>query len=407
MIGVRGTVAVLVRRFPKLSETFILGEIASLVDAGVDVRIVSLNRPSDSLQQPDAERFSDRVTYVDQSTGLWALLRTIRYAVRWLPRVTALLRALRDSGASFRQFCSVFDICEQLDVLHIHAHYISEPALLADLVSSERGHSFSVSAHAKDIYLTDTAAIRERLRNAAFVTTCTAHNHSFLLQQTDSDTSRVHLLYHGIDSDRFTPAGGPAANLPPLLVGVGRYKRKKGFDLLIAACAKLISEGVPLRCEIIGYGDQGDHLQQLIAASGLGHHVTLKAPVTHPELVSILQNATVCVLPCRQTEDGDRDGIPNAMLEAMSCEIPVVSTMVSGIPEVIRSETNGLLVAPDDVDALVAAIKRVLDDDCLRSRLSESGRRTVKDMFCWQSNVAKLGELLGSAMAARTAGERA
>jgi glycosyltransferase involved in cell wall biosynthesis len=328
-------------------------------------------------------------------------------ALRWLRRLPGMLREMRALGVSFRQFCRVWEIARNSGVAHIHAHYISEPALIADLVSRLRKHSFSVSAHAKDIYLTDTLAIRERLKNAAFVTTCTAHNQHFLLQQTDSVPSRVHLLYHGIDSDRFKPAESQSTRQQPMLIGIGRYKRKKGFDLLVAACAKLVADGVPLHCEIIGYGSEEGSLQRLIAEHDLEDHVSLREPVNHQALVGILQDATVCVLPCRQTENGDRDGIPNAMLEAMSCEIPVVSTTVSGIPEVIESGTNGLLVAPEDVDALAGAIRRVLDDDGLRNRIAESGRRTVVDMFCWQSNISVLGDLLHAAIAAPAVGESA
>lgn len=407
MTASNATVAVLVRCFPKLSETFILGEIASLVESGVDVQIISLKRPTDTLQQPDAKLFSDRVTYVESGVGLQGLLTTSRYAIRWLPRLPTLLRQLRQFGVGFGTFCRLYEICEAQKVQHIHAHYISEPALLADLLGQIRGHSFSVSAHAKDIYLTDKAAIRSRLKNAAFVTTCTAHNQKFLAQQDGNAGSQVHLLYHGINSDRFSPAGQTGGDQPPLLIAVGRFKRKKGFDLLINACAKLLSTGVPLRCEIIGYGDQEHELRRLIEDKGLAAHVTLTEPVTHHDLVHILQNAAVCVLPCRQMEDGDRDGIPNAMLEAMSCEVPVVSTTVSGIPEVIQSGTNGLLVAPEDVQALATAITRVLDDEPLRQRLAENGRRTVTDMFCWESNVAVLGQLLGAAMNSRHAPQNA
>jgi glycosyltransferase involved in cell wall biosynthesis len=395
--GHHSRVAVLVRQFPKLSETFILGEIASLVDAGIDVRIISLHRPTETLRQPDASRFDDCVVYADPKSRLGSMV----FALRLLPRIFSVLRQLRELGISFRQFYRVFELCQEFEIAHIHAHYISGPALIADLVSQLRKHSFSVSAHAKDIYLTDTAAIRERLRNAAFVTTCTAHNQTFLLQHecTRRESSRVHLLYHGVDSERFRPAAPQSATPIPTLIGVGRYKRKKGFDLLITACAKLVAEAVPLRCEIIGYGSEERSLNRLIAAYNLGDYVSLRAPVSHHDLVGLLQNATVCVLPCRQTEDGDRDGIPNSMLEAMSCEVPVVSTTVSGIPEVIESETNGLLVAPEDVAALAGAIRRVLNDDGLRDRLAKNGRRTVVELFCWESNIAVLSELLRTTIA--------
>jgi len=209
------------------------------------------------------------------------------------------------------------------------------------MASRARGTTYSISAHAKDIYLTDAATIRERIETASFVSTCTAHNHRYLSELCNGDNSKIHLVYHGIDSERFCPAEQPGREQIPMLVAVGRFKEKKGFDLLIAACASLLKEGVKLRCEIIGYGDQQEPLQKLITDQNLAPHIVLRSPVNHDELVGILQKATMCVLPCRQTKDGDRDGIPNAMLEAMSCAVPVVTTSVSGIPEVIRSTGIG------------------------------------------------------------------
>ena len=366
-------VGVLVKRFPKLSETFIFGEIATLVENGLDVRIISLQRPNESLQQPGSDRFSDRVTYLEPASGVNALI----------------------------------DACDSLDIGHLHAHYISEPALLADLASRARGTTYSISAHAKDIYLTDAAAIRERLKTATFVSTCTAHNHQHLSKLCSGNTSKIHLVYHGIDSERFCPAEQISPQQIPMVVAVGRFKEKKGFDLLIAACASLLQEGVTLRCEIIGYGDQQESLQQLITEQGLANDVRLRSPVNHDELVGILQNATLCVLPCRQTKDGDRDGIPNAMLEAMSCALPVVTTSVSGIPEVIRSGLNGVLVEPENPVALANAIRSVLDDSELQQKLADGGRHTIREMFSWRANVSVLGEMLRQSIASPDCSERA
>lgn len=364
-------VGVLVKRFPKLSETFIFGEIAALVESGLDIQIISLQRPNETLQQSDANRFSDRITYLEPKSGLRALV----------------------------------DACDRLEIGHLHAHYISEPALLADQASRLRGTTYSVSAHAKDIYLTDTTVIRERLKSVSFVSTCTAHNYEYLTRLCGGNSSKIHLVYHGIDSERFCPAEKSSLEPVPLLIAVGRYKEKKGFDLLIAACASLLNEGVVLQCEIIGYGDQQATLQQLITDKGLDAHVRLRTPVNHDELVGILQNAALCVLPCRQTKDGDRDGIPNAMLEAMSCAVPVVSTSVSGIPEVIRSGVNGVLVEPENPLALANAIRFVLDDTDLQQRLADGGRHTIREMFSWRTNMAVLGVMLRNTISGPHCGE--
>jgi len=395
---VTGRIAVLVRQFPKLSETFIFGEIANLIDAGLDVQIISLKRPTESLLQPDANRFSDCVTYLDVKTGIAGMAELAWRLGRSIFRLPSFVRQLRELDATLGQLVALLRICDQQKINHLHAHYISEPALLADLVSQVRAATFSVSAHAKDIYLTRASELQARLNNAAFVTTCTAHNHHFLVQNAAHAAARIHLLYHGIDSTLFHPALRPSKGDRPMIIAIGRYKRKKGFDLLIAACAKLVSDGVLFRCEIVGYGSEKERLQELIVIHDLLDVVTLRGPVTHHELVGILQNAAVCVLPCRETEDGDRDGIPNAMLEAMSCEVPVVSTSVSGIPEVIESGKNGLLVKPNDIPALADAIRQVVSDERLGRRIGGGGRNTVAEMFCWTKNIQALIDMLRDTM---------
>ena len=392
-------IAVLVKRFPKLSETFILGEIAALVDFGLNIHVISLHRPNETLQQPGAMRFADRVTYIEPVAGLRRFIALVMLFLRNPAGGLKTLMHLRESGVNMGQLGALIGLCEELDVGHLHAHYISGPALLADLTARACGITFSVSAHAKDIYLTDPCLVRERLHNAAFVSTCTAHNYRYLAGLSGSAAAKIHLVYHGIDSETFRPADIEVASQAPLLIAVGRYKEKKGFDLLISACASLLLEGVTLRCEIIGYGDQQSQLQQLITDKGLEEHVRLRTPVNHDDLVGILQNASLCVLPCRQTENGDRDGIPNAMLEAMSCAVPVVSTPVSGIPEVIRSGINGILVEPENPQALAQAIRSVLDDRKLRRKLADAGRDTVQEMFSWQSNMTVLGEMLDGTVA--------
>lgn len=386
-------IAVLVRRFPKLSETFILGEIANLTEMGLDLRIISLQRPNEEIQQPGAARLQDRVTYIDEAPRAAALLQLLLALVRKPASAFAVLRAICTTDVRLIELAALIYICNAQGISHVHAHYISEPALLADLAAQLRDSSFSVSAHAKDIYLTDTRHIRERIKNASFVSTCTGHNHNYLVQLADRHT-HLHLIYHGVDSKRFRPAEEPASPTRPLIVGVGRYKEKKGFDLLIHACAMLRAAGTPLRCDIIGYGEEQVRLQNLIDVHHLQADVRLVPPVNHEQLADILRTAAICVLPCRQTADGDRDGIPNALLEAMACEVPVVSTTVSGIPEVVRSGSNGLLVEPEDSHALAAAMQSILSDHAMGRRLAKNGGDTVRQKFNWRDNMLTLEALL-------------
>ena len=376
-------IAVLVKRFPKLSETFVQGEIASLMDGGVDLQIISLHRPNEELQQPGIEQFEQHISYVEDQPELYSCLRLIKALFRRPRSALPALRKLFAKEVRWTELAGVLRICEMSGVTKIHAHCISEPALIADLVCQLLGGTFSVSAHAKDIYLTPGDTVKNRLRNASFVSTCTEHNLDHLRALAE-DSGNIHLVYHGIDSERFKPAIDSIATNRPLIVAVGRYKEKKGFDLLVRACERLLHGNVDFRCEIIGYGDQRSELVRLINSNWLQDHVYLRPPVNHDELVGILQNAAVCVYPCRQTGDGDRDGIPNSLLEAMACGVPIVSTPVSGIPEVVRSGWNGLLVEPEDFDALADAIASLLDDARLSRQFGILGRQTVRQKFCWQ-----------------------
>ncbi len=390
-------VAVLVKRFPKLSETFIQGEISSLVAHGLDVRVLSIGRPNESVCQPDAEALAERVCYLS-SPGLidafvFLLLRLLRHPRRL---GVLLLRSLKERP-DLRTLSALVAACETHAIGHIHAHYISEPALLADFAAQLLGGSFSVSAHAKDIYLTERTVIRRRIRHAAFVATCTAYNADYLEGIAGEDAERVHLVYHGIDSERFAPAAAASTPHLPTVMAIGRFKRKKGFDVLIKSCALLIAEGTELHCEIVGYGDEKPLLQALIRQVGIDDWVSLRDPIDHAELAGRLQHASIFVLPCRIPEDGDRDGIPNALLEAMACGIPVISTNVSGIPEVIEAGANGLLVAPDDFIALASAMRGVLMDADFGSRLGRAARTTVLDRFNWHKNTERLYQNIDSA----------
>lgn len=389
-------IAVLVRRFPKLSETFILGEIAALADSGLDVRIISLRRPYDEPRQPEAANFADRVTYLNGWPRPAAIARFCRLLLR---RPDVLRSLLREPVAILRSLISLVDTCRVAGIGHVHAHYIAETALIAELAGRLTGTSFSVSAHAKDIYQTDPESIAARISRASFVTTCTAYNHDYLVRLAGPDRNRILLSYHGINAEHFKPGLAMASESTPVIIAVGRFKEKKGFDLLIGSCARLVREGLRFRCQIIGYGDQQPILEGLISEHDLKDCVDLIPPLNHAQLVDRFQDATVCVLPCRETRDGDCDGIPNVLLEAMSCSVPVVSTTVSGIPEVIQSGVNGLLVEPDDIDALTRSIKRVLLDSGLRMSISLRGRETVREMFHWEKNVAVLSSLLSSLVA--------
>ncbi len=306
----RKPLAILVKRFPKLSETFILNEVLALEAMGWPVTIFTLHAPSDSVVHGDVARVRAKIVQLEQS------------------RPAAHLAAA----------------CGMRGIAHIHAHFADEPAALAMAAAKQAGIGFSISAHAKDIYLADPARLRRVMGAARFVATCTSYNAEFLRRAAPGVP--VAKLYHGIDCGKFSCIGHKPDQLP-LILGIGRLRSKKGFDTLIEACGVLKDQGRAFACEIIGYGPEQARLKKLIGKLGLARQVRMPGKLAHEAVVERIAAASVFALPCRIDADGDRDGIPNVILEAMAAGVPVVSTPVSGVPEVISDGHSGLLVPPD------------------------------------------------------------
>ncbi len=248
------------------------------------------------------------------------------------------------------------------------------------------GISFSFTAHAKDLYLTRKHIIARRTSAAEFVVTCTGYNVRYLEDIQSHPSGKINLIYHGIDLDMFNarPAAAVAQALPPLILSVGRLVPKKGLNDLIAACALLKAAGVAFRCRIIGEGPLRNALQEQINAAGLEAAVTLEGAMTHASLIALYATADIFALAPRIADDGDRDGIPNVIAEAMAIGLPVVSTDVSGIPELVRNLETGLLVPPRNPAALAQAMEQLLRERPLALRLAAQGRALLeRDFDLW------------------------
>ncbi|MEQ1804884.1 MAG: glycosyltransferase [Burkholderiaceae bacterium] len=373
----------LVKVFPKLSETFILEEVLGLEKLGVALRLYTLAEPSDSLTHAAVARVSAPLVQVPHSPrghtfsfaarhlGLLAAspLRYVRARAGWLAG------QLREDG-----------------VQHLHTHFISSPADIAELVSQMSGIAFSISAHAKDIYLSDAADLRRKLAAARFTVTCTEFNCNALREIAPE--ARVHRMYHGIDQGVFNPNVRQATGLAPLILSVGRLREKKGLDTLIDACRLLRGRGLLFRCEIVGYGEEQARLQAMIDSYELTDRITLTGKLVRDDVVQRYARAAVYVQPSRIAADGDRDGIPNVLLEAMAIGLPVVASRVSGIPELVRHRQNGLLVEPDDAAALADAIGELIGDKPLGASLGARARSTVTENFNNQRNLRLVLQLL-------------
>jgi glycosyltransferase involved in cell wall biosynthesis len=407
-------IAYLLKTFPKLSETFILNEILELERQGLELHIFSLREPSETKMHAGVAEVKAEVTYLRYVVPQPALHRIPfeRYAQRlqrsndrwfvFLRRPVRYLRTLffhlRHSGRR-RYFDQALGLARELlkgEFTHLHAHFANEPTSVANLAHHLTGCPFSFTAHAKDIYLSDRADLATKMAAAEFVITCTGFNRNYLTEIADPKT-RIHVCYHGVDLSRFScePEGHRADSDEPFrILSVGRFCEKKGFPYLLQACHRLKQRERPFVCRIIGFGPLQQELEELIRTLQLHDRVALAGKMTQDKLIHEYRRSDLFVLPCLVTDDGDRDGIPNVLVEAMAMRLPVVSTPVSGIGELVGHMQNGLLVAEKDSESLAAAMEMLLEDPELRRRLAANGRQKVMEAFSLDRSTLKVRDLL-------------
>jgi glycosyltransferase involved in cell wall biosynthesis len=274
---------------------------------------------------------------------------------------------------------------------HIHAHFVDRAATVALVVSRLLDIPYSVTAHANDIYV-NPVLLEQKLSAAKFVATCTAYNKEHLSQVDGVHLNgKLHCIYHGLDLEDYQP-GSRDCREKVLLTAVGQLKEKKGFSYLLKACRLLKERGYVFSCQIIGEGPLRGELERQIGAFSLGEEVILRGALPYEEVMREYNGSDIFVLPCIIGANGDRDGIPNVILEALAMELPVVSTRHLSIPEVIEDGVNGLLVPPADETALADVLAKLLNDFGLRISLGKQGRATVSERFDSMCNAEHLLE---------------
>jgi glycosyltransferase involved in cell wall biosynthesis len=428
-------VAYILNGFPRLSETFIANEIYLLEQMGLKLRLFSVKREGEPQSHAVVRRIRSPLRYLPAATSLsgttlaaWlarnlpaffgahvAIARRspLRYAATLCAALAMCWRyragRFKPRKVYIKEFLQAGHIAAEIKARgatgHLHGHFCHGVATIAWFVSRLTGIPFSFTAHAKDIYqaeLNPGDLLERKLGAARFVATCTEANARYLKSRC-SDANVVHTIYHGLDTDYFSPAR-PALESLPLILSVGRFVEKKGFAYLVEACALLHAQGLAFSCIIVGEkGSAYEPLRRMLAERGLEGRVRLHNAVTQEQLREIYRNARVFALPCQVMDDGDRDGIPNVLAEAMAMGLPVVSTRISGIPELIDHGVHGLLVESRDAAALAKALRRVLTDAALRARLSEAGRRRICERFDSRRTTVALRDLFVHAMSGAAA----
>ncbi|MFQ5592854.1 MAG: glycosyltransferase, partial [Anaerolineae bacterium] len=359
--------------------------------AGLDLEIFSLRPPADGRFHGALARVRAPVTYLPtgslKAVDFWA---AIAEATEDLPSLWSTLEedALTEDVNDVYQAVLLARAVRESNITHLHAHFGSVATSVARLASRFAGVSYTFTAHAKDIFheSVQPADLQRKLRDAAAVITVSDYNLRYLRKTCGLVAARVKRVYNGLHLQQFTYAS--PIDRPARIVAVGRLVEKKGFADLIDACAILARQGRDFRCEIIGGGALEADLRTHIERLGLWGRVRLLGPRPQGEVIRHVQNAAVFAAPCVVGTDGNRDGLPTVLLEAMALGTPCVSTDVTGIPEVLRHCETGLMVRQHDPASLASALERLLDDGALRVRLAEQARRLIEAEFDIHRNAA-------------------
>ena len=378
--------------FPCWSETFIVREIEQLLELGVDVRIFSLKHPSERLVQDDARALLQRVLY---PAPAWSLAdrtttaRAIGPLLRSLGRhpaalVKSLAAAWRASGAIAAIRALAPDV--------IHAHWATYPSTAALLLSRATGIPFGFTSHAHDLFVEDHL-LGPKLAEASYAVTISQFNKRWLAERYAKWAGKVRVVHCGLPLAAYP--FDSSAREPGAILSVGRLDGIKGFETLIDACALLRDAGVRFRCEIVGEGPLRGALEAQVARLDLSQRVALPGALPQAEVRRRLYAASVFALASTVTADGNRDGIPVALMEAMAVGTPVVSTTVSGIPELVCDGVSGRLVPPADPAALAAALRSLLSEPC--EPLRANARATVEREFDVAREAGRLLEMLQEA----------
>lgn len=395
-------IAVVVKGYPRLSETFIAQEILGLERRGIGILIVALRKPYDPFIHDLHRQISAEVMYLPEyvkddparvaRAKRWAEKQPTYEAAKALFDADFAQQPTADRRRRWAQGC-VFAHELPDDISWIYTHYLHTPCSAARYAAHLSGRSWSFSAHAKDIWTSPDWDLRTKINDAAWGVTCTAVNEQHLNSLADTP-DKVELLYHGLDFSGFpapaeTPSTRDGSTEPVRLVSVGRAVEKKGYDDLLTALAAL-PEGLNWHFTHIGGGDLSDALKAQADALGLENRITWCGAQPREEVIATCRDADLFVLPSKLARSGDRDGLPNVLMEAQSMGLCCLSTRVSAIPELILDGETGALVAPGAPEELAGALTRLIKTPEERRRLGTAAARRVRSEFSTDPGLDRL-----------------
>lgn len=399
-------VAYVMSRFPKLTETFVLEEMRSVERAGVTVDLHPLLHERGAVVHPEAARWEQRAEYTPLLSP--SILRSHAWFLVHRPRryVSAAVGVLVGTWGSARYFLAAVGlfpkvvhlarVIEADGVDHVHCHFASHPALAGHVIHELTSTPYSFTAHGSDIHR-DRHMLRQKVASAAFVVAISDDN-GRVVQQECGPVTNVRVLRCGIDTSFFTPPAVRPPATPLQIVCVGTLHEVKGQAHLLEACGLLARSGIDLRCHLVGEGRDRPVLEARAAALGIGPFVTFHGSLVRADVRTLLRSSHLLVAPSVASRDGRREGIPVVLMEAMACGLPVVASRLSGIPELVHDEVDGILVTPRDVEGLATALKRLGEDAALRGKMGRAGRRWVERHHDVDTQAARLVEQIQAAV---------
>ncbi|AIE75636.1 glycosyltransferase family 4 protein [Synechocystis sp. CS-94] len=403
-------IAYVVKRYPRYSETFIVNEILAHEAAGLDIKIFALRPPMDSHFQDKIAQVKAPVTYIQKpnqgrshpdllgqnptaASYLWAEIQATAALIPDLWGKLAYATGER-SSVLYQALC-LAQAVRHYGITHLHAHFASVATSVTRLAAYFAGVPYSFTAHAKDIFheSVDAADFARKLQDARAVVTVSDYNWAYLQHQYGGAASRVQRIYNGMDLMELPYQSCPNNGEPPLILSVSRFVEKKGLTYLIAACGLLRRWNCSFRCQIVGAGPLEPALRSQIAQHQLEPWVEITGPKPQGEVFRLLKQGTVFAAPYIVGKDGNRDGLPTVLLEAIALGTPCVATDVTGIPEIIQHQETGLLVGQNDPEQLAKALQTLLNDADLRNRFAQAARQRLAQAFDLHRNAAQLREL--------------
>lgn len=403
-------IAYVAQTFPALTQTFVYREILALQDRGFNIVTCAIWKPDRDRLSQESQNLVDRSLYVFPISWLKFLkahlhiflTRPGKYARTLLFVLTRKGESYQNRLRTFYHFLEAIYLAPELKkrrVKHIHAHFTINAATIALVLSRLLGISFSFTAH--NIFFTDRLLLKEKVQAARFIVAISEFTKQFLVRSALGKhcADKIHVVHCGVCPADFAPADPKPEGDVPLLLFVAQLAERKGAPILIEACRLLVERGVDFRCVIVGDGLQKPLVEQLVSRYALQQVVGLMGALPQEHVKPHLERADVFALPCITVSNGDMDGIPVSLMEAMAMEIPTVSTWVSGIPELIENEQSGLLVNEKDEVALANALQHLIEDGALRTKLGKMGRQKVIQEFNIHKNASQLASLFVSYLA--------